>query len=166
MAKPNKKKSRPSWFQRQVEQGGQNFLLRKAPHEIQRDALNIMRDIARGNITEKDYDYLFDLTVLSNVRIALLDKYIEYHTIDASLSFIQTTSTGVQILENTYKVAPANFQRLFNNTKNKLSAYGVMIGAIDALINFVQSPYPKTEEDYKQIYSSVYFQISNFKHII
>ena len=166
MAKPNKKKTRPSWFQRQAEQGGQNFLLRKAPHEIQRDALNIMRDIARGNITKRDYEYLFNLTVLSNVRIALMNKYIELHTIDASLSFIQTTGTGVQILENVYKVAPTNFQKLFNTTKNNLTAYGLMINGVDAFIGFVQSPYPKSEEDYEQICSSVYFQLAKFKHII
>ena len=166
MAKPNKKKTRPSWFQRQVEQGGPDFLLRKAPNEIQRDALNIMRDIARGNITKRDYEYLFNLKILSNVRIALMNKYIEFHTIDASLSFIQTTGTGFQVLENVYKVAPGNFQRLFNNTKDNLTAYMLMINGIDAFINFIQSPFPKAEEDYEQICSSVYFQLAKFKHII
>ena len=71
MAKPQKKKQRPSWFQRQIERDGEEFMLRKQPLDIQREAFNIVKDIMRGNITQKDLKYLFTLNILSNVKIAV-----------------------------------------------------------------------------------------------
>ena len=34
-----------------------------------------LRDITRGNITMKDFPYLFDLKIIGNVEIAVYDKY-------------------------------------------------------------------------------------------
>lgn len=167
MAKPQRKKqTRPSWFQKQVEKGGQDFLLRKPPLEIQRDAINIIRDIARGNIMPKDYQYLFDMKVLANVRISIYEKYIELHTYGATLTFATQVPNGTQILERSYGVAPENFQKIFNNTNNQLTAYGAILQSIDAFIGFVNNGYSKSEENYEQIYTSAYHQLSRFKFII
>lgn len=139
--------------------------MRKLPLDIQRDALNIMRDIARGNVTKRDYEYLFNLTILSNVRVTLFNKYVELHTIDNSLSYI-TNTNGIQTLATTYQVDPMNFQKLYNDIKIQLSVYVQMIQAIDSFIGFVQSPYTKAEEDFDQIYTSVQFNLSRIKHNI
>lgn len=161
-----KKKSRPSWFQKQIERGGQEFLLRKQPLDIQRESMNIVRDIVRGNITRRDFDYLFDLKVLTNVRIAIYEKYVELHTYTSAMTFATQVQGSVQILEQSYGVIPENFQKVFNNTNNQLTAYGAILQAFDALIGFVQSNYAKAEEDYLQIYSTVQYQLSRFKYII
>lgn len=166
MAKPQRRKARPSWFQKQIEKGGQDFLIRKGPLDIQKETLNIVRDIARGNITKKDFQYLFDLKILSNMRLSIYEKYIESHVIDSSISFVMQMNGGVQILETSYGVAPENLQKVFNNTRNLLTAYGAILQNLDILIAFVQNGYPKSEGDYEAIYSSVHFQLSRFKYII
>lgn len=167
MAKPQqKRKARPSWFQKQVDQFGQDFLDRKQPKDIQRDAMNIVRDMVRGNISNRDFPYLFDLKVLSNVRFVVYEKYIEIYTYDAALTYAMQSPQGPQILETYHNVAPDNLQKYFNKTKNDVIAYGAILTALDNMIAFVQSPYPKTLEDYMQFYQTLLYQISRFKYII
>ena len=165
MAKPQKKRGRPSWFQKQIERDGQDFLLKKQPLDIQREASNIVRDIIRGNITSRDYSYLFDLKVLSNVKIALYNKYIELHTCDSAMSFVLQTQNGIAVLENSYHVAADNLEKVFNNTRTLLTAYCAFLTEIDTMIGFVSAPYPKTQEDFDNIYTSIQFKLSKFRYI-
>ena len=123
MAKQQQRKKRPTWFQKQVDKGGKDFLLRKGPMDIQRDALNIVRDIMRNNITENDFQYLFDLKVLSNVRLAIYAKFIETQVYDSSMSYVLQSQYGVQTLEQSFQVTPDNFQQVMNTNKNLLFAY-------------------------------------------
>lgn len=164
MAKQQKRKSRPSWFQKQLEKNGENFLLRKPPMEIQREYLNILRDITRGNVTSNELKYLFDLKVLSNIKISLFNKYIELHVYDSTLSYVLQELNGVKNIETIYKVAPENLQKVFNDTRTELAMYCELLTVIDTMINFVQTPYPKPEESYLQVYSSVQNQISKFRY--
>lgn len=166
MAKVQKKKSRPSWFQKQIEKGGENFLLKKQALDIQREYLNIIRDITRGNITSKELVYLFDMKVLSNIKISLFNKYSELHVYDSALSYILQEQNGVKMLESIYKVGPENLQKVFNDTRMQLSIYCTLLTNIDIMIAFVQSPYPKSEEDYLQVYSTIQNQISRFRYNI
>lgn len=166
MAKPQKRKMRPNWFQKQVEMGGQDFLLRKQPSDIQREAFNIIRDICRNNVGPKDYEYLFNMKILSNIKIAFYNKYIECHTYDSALSFVLQSPNGAQMLEQNYGVAADNLQKVFNDTRNLLTAYCVILQSIDSMIGFVQTNYTKSEEDYEQLYSSVQYQVSRFRYII
>lgn len=158
-----KRKARPSWFQRQIERGGNDFLLKKSPQDIQRESLNIIRDIMRNNITYRDFPYLFDMKILSNVRISMYDKYIQTHTYDSALSFALQIPGGSESLNLTYKVDPQNLQKIFNKTRKELTVYCAILTSLDTLIAFIQSPVSKTEEDYNQIYSTVYYQLSKFK---
>lgn len=168
MAKHNnqKKKARPSWFQKQIERNGQDFLLRRQPLDIQREAFNIVRDICRGNITPRDFEYLFDLKVLSNVKIAVYEKYIQYHTYDSSLAYAIQSPNGTSILEKNFGVAPENLQKIFNNTRELLAAYCTVLQNLDYLIAFVQNPFPKTEEDYLKTYSTIQYKLYAFRYII
>ena len=166
MAKQHRKKTRPSWFQKQVEKNGRDFLLRKPPHEIQRESLNIVRDIIRGNITKNDFEYLFDMKILSNVKLSIYDKFSELYIYNSSMMFAIGSQYGIQPLINNFNVNPEKFEQVFNSTKDKLYAYNAVLHSLETMINFVQSPMPKAEEDYFQIYSTIYYQLSNFKYII
>ena len=169
MAKQNKRKPRPSWFQKQIERVGEEGLLRKQPIEIQREAFNIIRDITRGNITKRDFKYLFNTTVLANVKHAVYEKYIEQHVYQSTMACTMQIPNGMQILEINYKVDPMSFQKIYNTTQNLLTAYTVILQGIDAMIATMQYEYPSDEArelQYLQVYSSVQNQISRFKYII
>ena len=169
MAKHPKKKARPSWFQKQIERGGEEFLLRKPPLDIQREAFNILRDIARGNITQRDFKYLFTPKVLSNVRIAVFNKYVEYHAYTSSMTMCMNFPNGAQILEHNYGVAGENLQGVYNNASNLCTAYGLALQSIDALAAAVQGIYTDEEDrdrNYFQVYTSIQHHLSRFKHII
>lgn len=171
MAKPQKKKggkpNRPSWFQRQVDQNGPDFLLKKQPLDIQRDAFNIVRDIARGNVTPRDFKYLFNLTVLSNVRLAVYNKYIETYVYNSSMTLAFQIPNGIQILVNNYGVDENTFQRLYNESRDMISAYVLILNNIDAMIAVMQQGY-MTDQDreycYLQTYSTFQHQLSRFKY--
>lgn len=169
MAKHPKKKTRPSWFQKQIERGGEDFLLRKPPLDIQREAFNIVRDIARGNITQKDFKYLFTTKILSNIRIVVLNKYIEYHTYSSTITMCMNIQNGVQILEQTYGVAANNLQNTYNNANNLCTAYGVVLQSIDSMDAAIKWNYPDDNAryyNYIQVYNTIQGHISRFRHII
>lgn len=166
MAKPQRKK-RPTWFQKQIERGGVDFLNRKSAYDIQKEALSIIRDITRGNITEKDFEYLFDTKVLSNMKISIYAKYVELHVYDSSMNFVLQNQFGIQTLENVYGVTPENFQQTMNNNKDLMFAYGAVLNCLDSMISFVSSSQCNhTREMYLNVYYSVQAQLSRFRHII
>lgn len=168
MAKQQQRKKRPTWFQKQIDKGGKDFLLRKGPMDIQRDALNIVRDIMRNNITENDFQYLFDLKVLSNVRLAIYAKFIETQVYDSSMAYVLQSQYGVQTLEQSFQVTPDNFQQVMNANKNLLFAYSAILYGLDSMIAFVSNPDEsiKTREAYFNVYSSVQAQLSRFRYNI
>lgn len=169
MAKQQKRKARPSWFQKQIERDGQDFMLKKQPLDIQREAFNIVRDIMRGNITQKDLKYLFNLNILSNVKIAVYDKYIESHVYNSALTMAFQIPNGVQMLTTTYSVDDASLQKVYNNTKNLVQAYIAILQSLDSMIATIQASYQNDEQRhqvYLQVYSSVQYQLSRFRHII
>lgn len=169
MAKHQKKKARPSWFQKQIERGGEEFLLRKPPLDIQREAFNIVRDIARGNITQKDFKYLFTTKILSNVKITFLNKYIEYHTYSSAITMCINSSNGIDILSQTYGVASDSLQNAYNNSSNLCTSYGLVLQSIDYMMSAIQQNYPDDNSrhySYIQVYNTIQGHLSRFKHII
>lgn len=170
MAKPQqKRKARPSWFQKQIERDGEDFLQKKRPHDIQREAFNIIRDIMRGNITQKDLKYLYTLNILTNIKIAVFDKYVESHVYNSAMTLSLDIPNGQMMLQNNYGVDDASFQKVYNNNKNLLSAYVVVLNGIDSMIAAIQSNYANDEHrmnTYLQVYASVQYQLSRFKYII
>ena len=164
-----KRKQRPSWFQKQIERDGQDFMLKKQPLDIQREAFNIVRDIMRANITQKDLKYLFNLNILSNVKIAVYDKYLESHVYNSALTMAFQTQSGVQMLTTIYSVDEASLQKVYNKTKNLVQAYIAVLQSLDSMIAAVQGSYQNDDQRnqvYLQVYSSVQYQLSRFRSII
>lgn len=170
MAKPQKRKQqRPSWFQKQIERDGEEFLLRKQPFEIRREAFNIVRDIVRGNVTQRDLKYLFNLTILNNVKLEIYDKYIESHIYNSSMTLAFQMPNGVQILQSNFGIDDASFQKVYNKNKDLLNAYLLTLNSLDAMIGAVQGTYASDEQRqnyYLQVYGSVQYQLSRFKFIL
>lgn len=170
MAKLQKRKQqRPSWFQRQIERDGEEFLLRKQPFEIRRDAINIIRDIVRGNIAQKELKYLFNLTILNNVKLEMYDKYIESHIYNSCMSLAFQMPNGIQLLQSNFGIDDASFQKVYNTNKDLFNAYLLTLNAIDAMISAVQGNYANDEQRqnyYLQVYGSVQYQLSRFKFIL
>ena len=167
MAKQPKRKARPSWFQKQVDQNGPDFLLRKQPSDIQRDALNIVRDIARGNITKRDFNYLFSLKVLSNVRIAIYNKYLESYVYNSCMTFALQVPNSAQILQTHFGIDDSSFQRFYNESKDTIAAYILVLNSIDNMTAAVQREYSSDEERdafYMQVYSSIQYQVSRYRY--
>lgn len=165
MAKNMKRKPRPSWFQKQLDRVGEQALERKPAHEIQREAFNIVRDIARDNITPRDFKYLFNPTMLENVKQAVYEKYLEQLIYQTSMNFVLQHTNGMNI----YGMDPNNFQKVYNSTCNILTAYTSILQGLDAMISAIQLEYINSEarqNQYLQVYSSVQYQISRFRYII
>lgn len=167
MAKPQKKKvSRPSWFQKQIERGGENFLHKKPPHEIERDGLNILRDIARGNIKQNELRYLFNSNVLSNMEKAVNYKRMETQIYFSSLSIVKENPQLAMLFENSYGMI---FNKVFNDTQVLLNAYNIAIQHIVFMRSLLQTSYPNEQirdTAYYNAYYNAQLQLSQFKHII
>ena len=170
MARPQqKRKARPSWFQKQIERDGEEFLLRKPPHEIKRDALNIVRDIIRGNVTQRELKYLFNLTILNNVKLEIYDKYIESHIYNSSMTLAFQVPNGIQMLQSNFGVDDASLQKVYNNNKDLFNAYVLILNSLDVMIAAVHGTYASDEQRqnyYLQVYGSVQYQLSRLKYII
>lgn len=166
MAKPQKRKARPSWFQRQIERNGPDFLVRKTPLDIQREYLNIVRDIVRGNITPKDYQYLFDNKVLPNVIVAIFNRCNELRASRIIMIFTMSVPNSSEILERMYYLTPKEFQNLFNTTNDEFNAFNSLLYELNILDSFVKDPNPKTEEDYERVYQSAQYRLSIFKNVL
>ena len=78
MAKPNNNKNnkKPNdYFTNNIKQRGEGFIQTKSPQELQRDSINIIRQIARGNIDlHANAQYFLDNTLLSNMIVAVNAK--------------------------------------------------------------------------------------------
>ena len=78
MAKPNNNKNnkKPNdYFTNNIKQRGEGFIQTKSPQELQRDSINIIRQIARGNIDlHANAQYFLDNTLLTNMIVAVNAK--------------------------------------------------------------------------------------------
>lgn len=79
MGKPNNTKKQNNnnnnYFSRNIQQNGVGFIQLKNAQDIQREALKIFRDIARGNIDFEKYgNYFLDPIFLDNLLIACQSK--------------------------------------------------------------------------------------------
>lgn len=165
MSKPNKRKSRPSWFQKQIERYGENFLSRINSTDIQREANSILRDIMRGNITRKDYEYLFTMKTLEAIKLAIYEKYVDSYVLDSSILYVMQ-SNGTHIMENMYKVDSGTMQKVYNKNKNNLIAYTTILQNIDDMISFVVGKYDHSIENCESVLYSVQNKIGRFRYII
>lgn len=132
MAKPNnnnKQRQNNDYFTKNIKQQGENFIGRKTATELQKDAIFIFRDIAKGNIDISKYGcYFEDDTFLTNCIIAANAKLI-YSTISRD---------GVQALiekNNMYGVADPVVYTVLQNHINTVTAYGIILANLTAIQN-------------------------------
>ena len=162
MAKPQKKKpSKPSWFKRQVDRYGENFISTIHPAEIQRNYLNICRDIARGNIVTNEYQYLFNTNTIENVLFSITE---EYNTLYVSMYCINVASQCNLINTNVLSLEAVNNSS--NKLAKKLNLYTELLNAFVLLKQFIQDPTPKSTEDFETIYETSAYKLSRYKYDI
>lgn len=99
--KPNNKpfrKTKPNYFKRQVQRLGQEWLAKKTPIDIERDADSILRDFVRGNIFEEDVQYFFDYRFTRPFFAAILNNLREYEfRCKTDNAYVQSLSGSVAL---------------------------------------------------------------------
>ena len=127
MGKFPKKKQRPNYFQNGVNLFGDDFIQRKSPLDIQRDAKKIFSDLAYGNIDiQRDAKYFTDVNFLINLKQVAYDNWC-YHafTFDGMKQIINQSS-ATQIDEH--------FIRTCEIHKNCMAAYNIVVHYIDNML--------------------------------
>lgn len=124
----NNKKKGPNYFEMNIRSFGENFLERKTPLDIQKDAKKIFMDLAHGNIDiDRDAIYFTNVNFLINLIQVATDNYW-YH---------MYTSVGMkQILQSTQaKQIDAVFVRIMERHDYTAKAYSILITYLTNILN-------------------------------
>lgn len=79
--KPTTRKARPSYFQRNIQSQGENFLDQMNADRMQKDAIRVFRDLAMGNIKiETEGQFFFNVQFLESCITAAYSKLILHTT--------------------------------------------------------------------------------------
>lgn len=82
--KQGNRRNMRNYFQTNIEQNGEDFLSRKTPLDIQKDAKKIFLDIAHGSINiERDAIYFTNVSFLMNLLSVAQDN-LNYHSFTAN----------------------------------------------------------------------------------
>ena len=125
--KNNKKPN--DYFTTNIKQKGEGFIQTKSPQELQRDSINIIRQIARGNIDLSVMSkYFLDPTLLSNMLIA----------VNAKLVAETILRDGVSMLFNAQLQNPAIYDTdttsmILQNQISKVEAYTIALNNLTQL---------------------------------
>lgn len=124
---PKKKQQRPNYFQNNMNMFGQDFLRRKTPLDIQRDAKKIFSDLAYGNIDiQRDAVFFTNVDFLINLRTVAFDNY-KYHAFTANgMKQIINQSQTNQIEEYFVKVSETH--------DRCATAYSIIVHFIDNML--------------------------------
>lgn len=124
----NNKKKNNDYFSRNIKQKGENFIGIMTTLEIQRDAIRIFRDIAKGAVDLDAYSHYFeDTTFLDNCILAAEAK-LKYHSINADAnerSIFQDQQNGLCVDPMRITVA--------QNERNKATAYNIVRNSLLAV---------------------------------
>lgn len=125
----NRNKRRDGYFDKEIQQNGEDFLRYKTPIDIQNAAQRIFRDIARGNIDPiKHSKYFLDKGFNINLTNYAVQKF-NYHNISyMALSHYYTTLL--------YSGTPIDdlFISVMNDHKMKLEAYTLISSTLNSII--------------------------------
>lgn len=130
MAKPNlnnNKKQNNDYFSKSIQQKGAGFIECKNALEIQRDAIKVFRDIARGNINFEKYgEYFLQDVFLSNLIIAANSKLIS--------ESIKRDGVNLLISQMSQTGANCDMQLIvLQDLINKTQAYQIILNNLTAL---------------------------------
>lgn len=139
--KGNRKKG-PNYFENNIRAFGENFLERKTPLDIQKDAKKIFMDLEHGNIVvNRDAIYFTNVNFLINLIQVATDNYWYHAYTSAGLKqSIQSNLKGemdpiyVKIIEK-HDYATNAYAVVINYLNNMLNNKGVIINLNNMLMD-------------------------------
>lgn len=133
MAYNNKKKGkRSNYFSRNIDRFGENFLSIKTPADLYRDAAQIFRDFAQGNIDIPDYEKYFKDTQF--ISLLIQQAYIKWEFHNISTIAVQTMMNNPQIMQN-YPLDLNKVTGVLNSHSSSASAYMIIYNFLTEFVN-------------------------------
>ena len=153
--KQKKRQQRPNYFQTNVNMFGEDFLARKTPLDIQKDAKKIFSDLSYGNIDiQRDAIFFTNVNFLINLRTVAYDNY-KYHafTVNGMKQIINQSQTN-QIEEYFAKVTETH--------ERCACAYSIIIHYLDNILQNKGATINLTEmvkelQSYRGVFSEIMF---------
>ncbi len=133
MAYNNKKKGkRSNYFSRNIDRFGENFLSIKTPADLYRDAAQIFRDFAQGNIDIPDYEKYFKDTQF--ISLLIQQAYIKWEFHNISTIAVQTMMNNPQIMQ-AYPLDLNKVTGVLNSHSSSASAYMIIYNFLTEFVN-------------------------------
>lgn len=127
MAYNNKKKGkRSNYFSRNIDRFGENFLSIKTPADLYRDAAQIFRDFAQGNIDIPDYEKYFKDTQF--ISLLIQQAYIKWEFHNISSLAVQAMMINPQMMQ------ALAVQAMMNNPQI-IQAYPLDLNKVTGVLN-------------------------------
>lgn len=133
MAYNNKKKGkRSNYFSRNIDRFGENFLSIKTPADLYRDAAQIFRDFAQGNIDIPDYEKYFKDTQF--ISLLIQQAYIKWEFHNISTLAVQAMMNNPQIMQ-AYPLDLNKVTGVLNSHSSSASAYMIIYNFLTEFVN-------------------------------
>lgn len=133
MAYNNKKKGkRSNYFSRNIDRFGENFLSIKTPADLYRDAAQIFRDFAQGNIDIPDYEKYFKDTQF--ISLLIQQAYIKWEFHNISALAVQAMMNNPQIMQS-YPLDLNKVTGVLNSHSSSASAYMIIYNFLTEFVN-------------------------------
>ena len=133
MAYNNKKKGkRSNYFSRNIDRFGENFLSIKTPADLYRDAAQIFRDFAQGNIDIPDYEKYFKDTQF--ISLLIQQAYIKWEFHNISALAVQAMMNNPQIMQ-AYPLDLNKVTGVLNSHSSSASAYMIIYNFLTEFVN-------------------------------
>ena len=133
MAYNNKKKGkRSNYFSRNIDRFGENFLSIKTPADLYRDAAQIFRDFAQGNIDIPDYEKYFKDTQF--ISLLIQQAYIKWEFHNISALAVQAMMNNPQVMQ-AYPLDLNKVTGVLNSHSSSASAYMIIYNFLTEFVN-------------------------------
>ena len=123
MGQKNNGKKRKSWFEQQVERFGPDFINNMSADEMQKGAVKVFTDLARGNVSiATEGNYFLNAQFLENCCIAANSKRVFNSILFDGLNALNQVNPNV--------ANDSNFQATYRQISNKVQAYSMIYEAL------------------------------------
>lgn len=157
-----KKKNRPNYFRKQEEKFGPHFISRKTSVDIQRDAMMVFRDIARGNIDfERDSKYFTNAQFMLNIQKVAYDEYTKH--------YINQTATASYLgyFGNSLDAATrANVEAVHNQNTIQVNIYGILSAGLANISQLASAGCDENSINIKEAIHSLVNQMFPYRYNI
>ena len=118
------KKKYPSYFDREIQKNGDNFMIQKTPDQIQRDAeRSVFPDMIRGNIDYQKHGSYFQDPQFLNILVQEAERLRDTNYLEADALHLYCTTTP----------APQLAMILFNRHRQRYECYCILVDALNAV---------------------------------